>query len=64
MPDVIDISRLRCDDRACWEFLARGYTTCYEIVESDAAFEGTRRRSLDDDVAEIRGFIRDDRAVI
>ncbi len=64
MPDVIDISRLGSDDRAGWEILARGYKTFYETVESDAAFEGTWRRILDDDVAEIRGFIRDDRAVI
>jgi len=50
MPDVIDISRLGSDDRAGWEILARGYKTFYETVESDAAFEGTWRRILDDDV--------------
>jgi len=52
MPDVIDISRLGSDDRARWEILARGYKTFYETVESDAAFEGTWLRILDDDVVQ------------
>ena len=41
MTDMIEIGRLRQEDRAAWEVLARGYKAFYHDPETDEAYEAT-----------------------
>src|SRR5579863_1921444 len=47
MAGMIEIDRLRPDDRAAWEVLARGYKAFYHDPETDEAYEATWRRLAD-----------------
>ncbi len=47
MVGMIEIDRLRPDDRAAWEVLARGYKAFYRDPETDEAYEATWRRLAD-----------------
>jgi hypothetical protein len=49
MGAVVEISFLTESDRACWEVLARGIDTYFEVERSDDAYERTWRRLLDDE---------------
>ena len=44
MAGMIEIDRLRPEDRAAWEVLARGYKAFYHDPEPDEAYEATWRR--------------------
>jgi GNAT superfamily N-acetyltransferase len=44
MTRMIEIDRLRPEDRAAWEVLARGYKAFYEDEETDEAYEATWQR--------------------
>lgn len=52
---MVEISFLTESDRACWEVLARGKDTYFEVQRSDDSYERTWRRLLDDE--EIRGIV-------
>jgi GNAT superfamily N-acetyltransferase len=41
---MIEIGRLRPEDRAAWEVLARGYKAFYQDSETDEGYEATWRR--------------------
>jgi GNAT superfamily N-acetyltransferase len=41
---MIEIDRLRQEDRAAWEVLARGYKAFYQDSETDEAYEAAWRR--------------------
>ena len=47
MTGMIEIDRLRLEDRAAWELLARGYKAFYQDPEPDEAYEATWRRLAD-----------------
>jgi len=44
---MIEIDRLRQEDRAAWEALARGYKAFYHDEETDEGYEATWRRVAD-----------------
>jgi len=44
MAGMIEIDRLRPEDRPAWEALARGYKAFYQDPEPDEAYEATWRR--------------------
>lgn len=54
MGAMIEISCLAESDRACWEVLARGKDTYFEVERGDDEYERTWRRLLDDE--QIRGI--------
>jgi GNAT superfamily N-acetyltransferase len=54
MGTMVEISFLAESDRACWERLARGKDTYFEVERGDGDYERTWRRLLDDE--RIRGI--------
>ena len=51
---MVEISFLTESDRACWEVLARGKDTYFEVERNDEDYERTWRRLLDEQ--QIRGI--------
>ncbi|WP_431961758.1 N-acetyltransferase family protein [Actinacidiphila sp. bgisy160] len=51
---MVEISFLHESDRACWEVLARGKDSYFEVERDDDAYERTWRRLLEDE--RIRGI--------
>jgi hypothetical protein len=49
MGTMVEISFLTESDRACWETLARGKDTYFDVERSDDDYERTWRRLLDDE---------------
>jgi GNAT superfamily N-acetyltransferase len=47
----IEITRLRPEDRAAWESLARGYKTFYETVLAQSDYDQTWHRLIEDEGA-------------
>ncbi|MEC3974195.1 GNAT family N-acetyltransferase [Amycolatopsis sp. H20-H5] len=63
MDAMVEISFLTESDRACWEVLARGKDTFFEVERGDDAYERTWRRLLDDERIRAIGARLDDEVV-